>query len=134
GSAVAIATKLPATGTYYALVSSDPGSIGSYNFSSASTTAAAGIPNPVASGQAITNATLDGRLGVYTITGVAGGSIVASAGTPYTNGYFSLECRIQLFGPAGQLLDDEHATSSGGSAVAIVTNAPGTGTYYIVVT
>lgn len=73
---------------------------------------------------------------VYSIAGKAGGTIVASAGTPYTGNSDTMQTRVQLFGPSGQVLSggDAHAPSiAGGVAVVTASDLPADGTYYAVV-
>src|SRR5207248_1070617 len=139
GVATHTAPNLPGNGTYYALDSSRHNDTGSNSFAAASTTSLAGTATPVTSGQAIVNAPIDGRLGVYTIAGVAGGSIVLSAGDANNHGggssFGEIQTRVPLFPPAALppyttlFRSNNGYAGYGGVATLTAPNLPGNCTY-----
>jgi hypothetical protein len=116
------------TGTYYAVIRSENGAYGNFEFSEAS------LPEPqstapLSSDQGVSG-NIIGQLNTYSITAAAGGAIEAGAG-PTNNGN-GIELGLDLFDPDGDLLQTVSATHAG-QDLSLASTANKAGTYYIVV-
>ncbi len=125
-TAVVVTATAATGGTYYAVVRSEDGSGGYYNFSVAAPGAAAGTS--VANGVGVTG-NINGQLDEYSFAGVAGGVIEASAGGGFNQG---LNLELDLYTPTGVLLATAKSASPDTAVVATATAAT-SGTYYAVV-
>jgi hypothetical protein len=125
GQVVTTTTTAATSGTYYIVIKSTNGSTGSYEFSVASVPGAQ-YNIPIVSGQSVARS-IEGELDTYDFAAAAGEAIEASIGDTGS----SMQLQLELFNPAGILL--QSVVDTAGQTDNVTTTAPASGTYYAVI-
>jgi hypothetical protein len=130
---ITVTAKSATTNTYYIVLESANGRTGAYEFSEASVPGTQSIDTIdnagglITSGQVV-DGSIAGQLDAYSFLAQAGGTIVASEGTPTTM-EMEMEMEMDLYDLTGLQL----STAKGTGTITVTAPSATTNTYYIIV-